>query len=235
MSDPTTKSKGVFRRLLRMLRPHWGMIGLGLALLILSMPCELFPGLVWKYVTDDLILKGQSPPTRLLPAMFSFGGALTGWKALLASALLWLLVVYVIGEALSTLSNNLMNRVAQKFMLELSQPRLSQASEPEPGVPPATAHRRPDEPGDGRRGRAAVVHRQRHRRHHRRRSALAGDGGDRDDGGLEVASASLAPLVFVYVLLRIFNKRIAADLQGRPRAAGGCVDAACRRTCRASW
>ena len=40
-----------------------------------------------------------------------------------------------------------------------------------------------------------------------------------------VASASLAPLIVVYLLLRIFNQRVAADLQGRPRAAGRCLDA----------
>ena len=33
-------------------------------------------------------------------------------------------------------------------------------------------------------------------------------------------SASLAPLVLVYVLLRVFNRADQADLQGRPRAAG---------------
>jgi len=113
-SQVRSDSTRIFLRLLKLLRPYWPMIGAGLALLVLSTPCELFPALVWKYVVDDLILKGR---TRVLSSLFSFGGALTGWKALLISSMVWLLVVYVIGEAMGTLSTNLMNRVAQKFIL----------------------------------------------------------------------------------------------------------------------
>lgn len=109
----------VFRRLLRLLRPHWRLIGFGLLLLILSAPCDLFPALVWKYVTDDLILAGKSRPTPVLPFAFSLGGRLAGWPKLLTSALLWLLAVYAVGEVLGALTNNVMNRVAQKFIREL--------------------------------------------------------------------------------------------------------------------
>ena len=52
---------------------------------------------------------------------------------------------------------------------QLPQPRLPQAAVAEPRLPAAPAHRRPDQPGDRRRGRAPVVHRQRHRRDRRRR------------------------------------------------------------------
>lgn len=107
----------VFRRLLLFLRPYWGMIGLGLLLLVLSAPCDLFPALVWKYVTDDLILVGKSRPTPVLPTLFSLGGRLDGWQKLLTSALLWLLAVYAVGEVVGALSSNVTNRVAQKFIL----------------------------------------------------------------------------------------------------------------------
>ena len=108
-------STRIFLRLFKLLRPYWAMIGLGLLLLVLSTPCELFPALVWKYVIDDLILKGHTP---VLSDLFSFWGTLTSWKALLiSSTLLWLPLVYVVGEAMGTLSTNLMNRVAQKFIL----------------------------------------------------------------------------------------------------------------------
>jgi len=105
-------------RLLRMLRPHWLMIGTGL-LLLLSTPCELFPALVWKYVTDDLILAGHYRSTPVLSTLISLSGSIHGKIALLASAMVWLFVVYLIGEAMGTISTNLMNRVAQKFILYL--------------------------------------------------------------------------------------------------------------------
>src|SRR4051794_4668763 len=116
-AKPTAPGGRVFRRLLRLLRPYWGMIALGIVLLVASTPCELFPALVWKYVTDDLILRGQSHPTAVLPYLFSFNGRVTGVYHLLLSALLWLLVVYCVGEAFGTISSNLMNRVAQRFIL----------------------------------------------------------------------------------------------------------------------
>ena len=44
----------IFRRLIRLLRPYWGWIFLGAVLVIISAPCELFPAIVWRFVTDDL-------------------------------------------------------------------------------------------------------------------------------------------------------------------------------------
>ena len=126
LPTPSTVSPGqpasaaeVFRRLLRLLRPHWRMLLLGLCLLVLSSPCDLFPALVWKYVADDLVLAGHARPTPVLPLLFSFGGRLSVWRQLLPSALAWLLVIYAVGEALGSLSTNVMNRVAQRFILGL--------------------------------------------------------------------------------------------------------------------
>jgi ABC-type multidrug transport system fused ATPase/permease subunit len=107
----------IFLRLVQLLRPYYPMIGLGLLLLILSTPCELFPALVWKYVTDDLILAGHYHPTPVLGTLFSLHGAIHGKLSLLLSAMVWLFVIYAIGEVMGTLSTNLMNRVAQKFIL----------------------------------------------------------------------------------------------------------------------
>lgn len=115
---PTTNDKTrIVLRLLKLLRPHWPMIGVGLLLLILSTPCELFPALVWKYVTDDLILAGKYRPTPILGTLFSFGGHVHGKLALLLWSMVWLFVVYAAGEVMGTISTNLMNRVAQKFIL----------------------------------------------------------------------------------------------------------------------
>ncbi|HEY2587759.1 MAG TPA: ABC transporter ATP-binding protein [Tepidisphaeraceae bacterium] len=104
-------------RLLKLLRPYWPLIGLGLLLLVLSTPCELFPALVWKYVTDDLILAGKYHPTPVLSTLLSFGGTIHSKMSLLLSAMAWLFVVYAVGETMGTLSTNLMNRVAQRFIL----------------------------------------------------------------------------------------------------------------------
>ena len=116
--DTQTKSatgKQVFRRLLRMLRPYKLQILAGLLLLVISSPCELFPAMVWRFVTDDIVLQGQTSPWLL--ALFGFGGHVTGRLGLLVSSTGWLLVIYLIGEVLSTLESWILNRVAQKFML----------------------------------------------------------------------------------------------------------------------
>ena len=107
----------IILRLINQLRPYWLMIGAGLLLLVLSTPCELFPALVWKYVTDDLILAGHYHPTPVLGPLVSLHGTLHSKFALLFSAMTWLFAVYALGEVTGTLSTNLMNRVAQKFIL----------------------------------------------------------------------------------------------------------------------
>lgn len=125
MSDPTirtdqekpTKPARILMRLFKLLRPYWPMIGVGLILLILSTPCELFPALIWKYVTDDLILAGKYHPTPVLHTLISFGGHVQEKLALLFWAMVWLFVVYAFGEVMGTISTNLMSRVAQKFIL----------------------------------------------------------------------------------------------------------------------
>src|SRR4051794_17356374 len=108
-------SSRVFLRLLRLLKPYWTVIGLGLLLLLLSTPCELFPAIVWRYVTDDVVLQKHTSPR--LTGWFSFGGRVRGQYAMLVSSVAWLLVIYLLGELMGTLSTWIMNRVAQRFML----------------------------------------------------------------------------------------------------------------------
>ena len=98
-----------------MLRPYRAMIALGVGLLVLSAPCELFPAVVWKFVTDDIVLKQNGSPW--MWRWFSFGGAIESRFAMLFSAVCWLLLVYLIGELLGTLDTWILNRVAQRFML----------------------------------------------------------------------------------------------------------------------
>jgi ABC-type multidrug transport system fused ATPase/permease subunit len=93
------------------------MIALGILLLVISTPFDLFPALAWKYVVDDLIIARSSTP--VLHTLFSLGGRLHDWRALLLSVMVWMLIVNIAGEAMGTISNNIMNRVAQKFILYL--------------------------------------------------------------------------------------------------------------------
>src|SRR3954471_9096972 len=109
MSAPKDPSTRVFRRLVLLLRPYWPMIALGLFLLLLSVPCELFPAIVWRFVTDDVVLSKHTSPR--LAWWFSFGGAIHSQVGLLLSAVAWLLAIYLIGETLGTTCTWLLSRV----------------------------------------------------------------------------------------------------------------------------
>ncbi len=119
MADSATtssaKSPRIFTRILWMLRPHWGTIILAVVLLLMSLPAELFPGLVWMYVTDDLILKKPTTSVELLGRLFSFNGRILGEIHLLISSIVWMFAVYLFAEVFGTLSTYLMSVVAQKF------------------------------------------------------------------------------------------------------------------------
>ncbi|MBV8781892.1 MAG: hypothetical protein JO353_10885, partial [Phycisphaerae bacterium] len=106
----------VFLRLLQMLRPYYGRIIVALILLIASTPGELFPAVVWRFVTDDIVL--QRHGSTWLRAWFSFGGMIDGRFHLLLSSIAWLFAVYLLGEVLGTLETWMLNRIAQSFILE---------------------------------------------------------------------------------------------------------------------
>ena len=101
-----------------MLKPYkWG-IALALVLLIASMPCELFPAVIWRYVTDDLLIPSLSHPSGL-HGFISLGGRISGTIHLLLASLVWLFVIYAVGEVTGTLSTVILQRVAQKFVYML--------------------------------------------------------------------------------------------------------------------
>ena len=196
----------VFLRLLLLLRPHWPMMALGLFLLVLSTPCELFPALVWRFVTDDVVLGKETSPT--LRWWFGFGGAVDGPYGLLASAVGWMLVIYLLGELLGTLCTWLLSRVAQRFMLnfrnrvyrKIQGQSLSYLQRQRTGDLMSRAM------GDVDELQAFIV------------GSIDTIIGEAIlwvgaviivvSANWQVAAASLAPLLLVYVLLRIFNRRI---------------------------
>ena len=198
------------------------MIALGLFLLFLSIPCELFPAIVWRYVTDDVVL-GKSTSPRL-HSLFTLGGAIEGKYGLLASSVVWLLVVYVVGETFETLNTWLLSRVAQKFMLgfrnrvyrKLQGQSLTYLQRQRTGDLMSRAMGDVDELQgfivgsiDTIIGEAAL---------------WIGAVAIVMTANWRVASASLAPLVFVYVLLRVFNRR-AAPIYAAARQRLGDVSA----------
>src|ERR1700677_2274103 len=101
-----------------MLRSQTLPIAIALLLLLASMPCELFPAFIWQYVTDDLLMKGISPPSGL-NFLVSFANHVRGSFHLLLASLFWLVMIYAIGELLGTVSTVLLQRAAQKFVYVL--------------------------------------------------------------------------------------------------------------------
>jgi ABC-type multidrug transport system fused ATPase/permease subunit len=207
-SPQTPKDPGsrVFQRLLLLLRPYWPMIGLGILLLLLSAPCELFPAIVWRYVTDDVVLGKNTSPR--LHAWFSFGGAIEGRGGLLVSSVGWLLGIYLLGEALGTTNTWILSRVAQRFMLgfrnrvyrKLQSQSLSYLQRQRTGDLMSRAMGDVDELQSFIVGSIDVIIGE---------SVLwLGAVAIVMSANWRVATASLAPLFLVYVLLRVFNKRI---------------------------
>jgi ATP-binding cassette subfamily B protein len=210
----------VFRRLLRLLRPHYGTIALAVSLLILSTPGDLFPGLTWMYVTDHLILGSDTTATALLGRLFSFNGHITGKIHLLFSAVACMFAVYLMAESFGTLSTYLMSVVAQRFTLmmrnrvydKLQSQSLAYLQRQRLGDLMSRAIGDVDELqsflvngidqilGDGLLWLACVV------------LVMMLD--------WKVSTISLAPLLVVYVLLRFFNQKVAPIYKAARDAAG---------------
>ena len=182
------------------------MIGLGLLLLLLSAPCELFPAIVWRYVTDNVVLhRGTST---WLTYWFSFGGRLQGPYAMLASSVIWLVLIYATGELLGTLNTLILNRVAQRFMLtlrnrvyhKLQSQSLSYLQRQRTGDLMSRAMGDVEELQSFVVGSIDVIIGE--------TVLWLGAVAIVMHANWRVATASLAPLVLVYVLLRIFNARV---------------------------
>jgi ABC-type multidrug transport system fused ATPase/permease subunit len=107
----------VFRRLLGLLRPWRGTILICILMLLAGGLCEIFPAFVWKYVADDVATRRPSSP--MVAAMASFGGRVTNPYALVFWAVVWLLLVYIVGEVLTTVQNNVLSRITQKLIFNL--------------------------------------------------------------------------------------------------------------------
>ncbi|MEL7239336.1 MAG: ABC transporter ATP-binding protein, partial [Planctomycetota bacterium] len=121
-SDPESP---VFHRLLGLLTPHRPLVGFGLLALLLSVPLDLVPGAAALYLVDDVVIPfttGSGEPGEKhswIHFVASLGGRLTTWPALLASVAVWYFVLATIGTALRALSKNLLERATQRMIFQL--------------------------------------------------------------------------------------------------------------------
>lgn len=81
------------------------------------MPGEVFPAIGWKYVVDDIVL--NHPESPWLHAWFSFGGLVHSRYSLLFSTVSWIFLVYLSCELFGAIETNILNRIAQQFILKL--------------------------------------------------------------------------------------------------------------------
>jgi ATP-binding cassette subfamily B protein len=89
----------IFLRILKYLRPYWRSIAVGLVCLLLATPAGLFHPLVWRYIVDEVIARRRVD--------------------LLAPALLAMIGAQMIGSVLSAFRSNLLEKVGQRFVLDL--------------------------------------------------------------------------------------------------------------------
>jgi ABC-type multidrug transport system fused ATPase/permease subunit len=89
----------IFLRILGYLRPYRGSILIGFACLLLATPAGLFHPLVWRYIVDEVI--GRRQVDMLVPALLA------------------MIAVGVLGAALSAFRTNLLEKVGQRFTMEL--------------------------------------------------------------------------------------------------------------------
>ncbi|MGN6726717.1 MAG: ABC transporter ATP-binding protein [Tepidisphaeraceae bacterium] len=205
-----------------MLRPFRGRLAVGIGLLLLSMPGELFPAFAWMYVSDRLILAKPGFATDVMQPFVSLHGLLESKIALLVSVLVWMTGIYIVFEGFETLSSNVMQRVAEAFIRDLRRNVYDKLQ----GQSFSWIQRQ--RTGDLMSRALSDVD--------ELRNFITG-GIDQIVGeGLlwvltvvivmlvdwRVASVSLLPLIAVYVLLRVFNKKV-QPIYRRAREAAGRV------------
>ncbi|HSI34058.1 MAG: ABC transporter ATP-binding protein [Phycisphaerae bacterium] len=203
---PRPPTGPVFRRLLGLLVPWRGMIAVSIVLLLVAGVCEIFPAFVWKYVADDVATNKPSSP--MVSSLASLGGRITDPYLLVLSAVVWLLGIYIVGEVLGTVETNLLGRVTQQFIRRLRNQVYHKLQAQ------SLSYLQRQRTGDLMSRALSDVE---------ELQSFITNGIDQILGeGIiwivtvcvvmymdwRVASISLAPLVFVFILLRVFNARV---------------------------
>jgi len=95
----TPRASAPLLRLVGYLKPYRWRIGIGLVCLLVATPAQLFSPLVWKYITDEVVINRQAD--RLVPA------------------LLLMIVVQLVGVAIETIRTYILGMVGQEFVYDL--------------------------------------------------------------------------------------------------------------------
>lgn len=89
----------VYLRILRHLRPYYGRILLGLFCLVIATPLSLVHPWIWKYIADEVVIRRQ--------------------PRLLAPALVVMVGVHLAGAVLNAFRSNMLEKVGQCFVRDL--------------------------------------------------------------------------------------------------------------------
>jgi ABC-type multidrug transport system fused ATPase/permease subunit len=203
--SPQRVNRG-FSRLFKLLRPWWGWILLSGVMVVIAAPCELFPAIVWKFVTDVVVLDKKESPW--LVRWFTLNGGIHGKLGLLFASVVWLFLIYLIGETLETLEGYILNRVAETFILgfrntvytKLQSQSLAYLQRQRTGDLMSRAMGDVDEIQSFVVNSIDVIFSE--------GILWLGTVAFVMYANWRVASVSIFPLFIVYVLLRIFNKRV---------------------------
>ena len=91
----------VFSRILKLLRPHYGALVIGLSCLLFSTGAMLLQPVLWKVMVDEVLIKGE--------------------KQYFVHVIAAMLVAGMLGSCANGVRTWLLERTAQKFVLELRQ------------------------------------------------------------------------------------------------------------------
>jgi ATP-binding cassette, subfamily B, bacterial len=116
---PNLPTWPVVKRILTLAAPYKWKMAIAICLMIASIPGELLPGLVAIYLVDHVI-GGQTSMAWLDP-FFSMGGLFQSKMGLLMSACMVMVVLYTMTVVLDSLGSNLLERTAQRFIFDTRQ------------------------------------------------------------------------------------------------------------------
>jgi ATP-binding cassette, subfamily B, bacterial len=119
-SKPSKDGWAIVKRILGLLAPYKMRFVLASGMLVLSVPGELVSGFVAIYIVDHIILKTDR--MQWLDTVVSMGGLVPdSWPWLLTSACVWMVLIYITSIFFDAAGSNLMERTCQKFIVELRQ------------------------------------------------------------------------------------------------------------------
>ena len=121
------ETRKVLFRLLGYAKPHWKLVALSLAMMVVATTIGLSPPILMRTLIDDVFSKGGGPAAEILPGAVAagagagtwMGGMLTGWGMERADMLVFMVVllfaIYVSRNSLAALRGYLLSYLGQKI------------------------------------------------------------------------------------------------------------------------